>query len=95
MAQVGKLRLGIFGAARNVPFSVIEPVRNNPDLAARVDIVGVACEQGEGASFAKEWGVPTSFSSYEELLADPTVEAVYNVLPIEMRSHWTVRALLA
>jgi len=95
MAQVGKLRLGIFGAARNVPFSVIEPVRSNPDLAARIDIVGVACEQGEAEHVAKAWGVPTSFGSYDELLADPTVEAVYNVLPIEMRAHWTVRALLA
>lgn len=90
-----KLRLGILGAARNVPFSVIQPIRSNPDLAARIELVGVASlEPAQAESCAKEWGMK-AYGSYEELFADPTVDAVYNVLPTPVRCQWTVRAFLA
>jgi len=96
MASGRRLRLGILGAARNVPFSVIGPVRNNEDLAARVEIVGLASlDHGEAEQFAKEWGIGKAYGSYEELLADPTIEAVYNVLPSAVRCQWSVRALSA
>lgn len=91
-----RLRLGILGAARNVPFSVVQPVRDNADLAARLDVVGLASlDQKEAELRAKEWGLAKSFASFEEMLADPNVEVVYNVLPIAVRCQWTVRALLA
>mmetsp|Transcript_72294 Transcript_72294/g.211861 ORF Transcript_72294/g.211861 Transcript_72294/m.211861 type:complete len:373 (+) Transcript_72294:118-1236(+) len=96
MAGERPLRLGVLGAARNVPFSVIEPVRSNRDLAARVEVVGVASlDREEAEKFAKEWGIPKAYCSYEELLADPTIQAVYNVLPAAVRCQWTVRALQA
>eukprot|EP00418_Pyrodinium_bahamense_P035178 CAMPEP_0179143656 /NCGR_PEP_ID=MMETSP0796-20121207/69124_1 /TAXON_ID=73915 /ORGANISM="Pyrodinium bahamense, Strain pbaha01" /LENGTH=366 /DNA_ID=CAMNT_0020843737 /DNA_START=81 /DNA_END=1181 /DNA_ORIENTATION=- len=94
MAQ--RLRLGILGAARNVPFSVIEPVRANPDLAERVEVAGLASlEQSEAEAFVKEWGIPKAYASYEELLADESIDAVYNVLPTTVRCQWSVRALRA
>eukprot|EP00931_Biecheleriopsis_adriatica_P102761 TRINITY_DN77697_c0_g1_i1.p1 TRINITY_DN77697_c0_g1~~TRINITY_DN77697_c0_g1_i1.p1 ORF type:complete len:390 (+),score=79.63 TRINITY_DN77697_c0_g1_i1:68-1171(+) len=91
-----KIGLGILGAARNVPFSVLQPLRANPDLAARINIVGIASlEKSEAESVAKEWGVQKAYGSFEELLADPAIHAVYNVLPSGVRCHWTVRAILA
>jgi len=91
-----KLKLGVLGAARNVPFSVIEPVRNNPDLADLLEVVGLASlERAEAEKFAKEWAIPKAYGSFEELLADPEIDAVYNVVPSAVRCQWSVRALLA
>merc|ERR1719384_2668490 len=44
---------------------------------------------------AKQWNLPKAYASLDEMLADPSIEAVYNVLPVGVRCQWTVRALLA
>jgi len=91
-----KLRLGILGAARNVPFTVLKPIQANPDLAARVHVTGVASmTQAEAEQFAKTWKLPKAYASFYALLADPEVDAVYNVLPWSVRCQWTIKALLA
>lgn len=91
-----RLRLGILGAARNVPFSVVQPLRANPDLAARIEIAGLASlDQEEANVRAKEWGIAKAYASFDEMLKDPQVDAIYNVLPHRVRCQWTVRALLA
>jgi predicted dehydrogenase len=41
---------------------------------------------------ASSLGIPKSYGSYEELLADPEVEAVYNPLPNHLHSPWSVKA---
>mmetsp|Transcript_130057 Transcript_130057/g.364042 ORF Transcript_130057/g.364042 Transcript_130057/m.364042 type:complete len:368 (-) Transcript_130057:135-1238(-) len=91
-----RLRVGILGAARNVPFSVLEPIRNNADLAAKIDIMGISSlEQKEAETAAKGWGIMKAYKSFEELLQDSSIDAVYNVLPREVRAAWTIRALMA
>jgi len=91
-----KLGIGILGAARNVPFSVLQPLKQNPDLAARINIIGLASlQQSEAEAAAKDWGIAKAYASFEDLLSDPAVEAVYNVLPAAHRCHWTVRAIQA
>jgi predicted dehydrogenase len=37
-------------------------------------------------------GIPTAYGSYEELLADPNIDAVYNPLPNQLHVPWTIRA---
>ena len=37
-------------------------------------------------------GIPTAYGSYEELLADPNIDAIYNPLPNQMHVPWTVKA---
>ena len=44
---------------------------------------------------AGELGIPTAYGSYEELLADPSIEAIYNPLPNHLHVPWTMRALEA
>jgi predicted dehydrogenase len=48
---------------------------------------------------AKEWAsklkIPKAYGSYEEMLKDPAIEAVYNPLPNELHLEWTVKALEA
>ncbi len=45
--------------------------------------------------FAREFGAPRSYGSYDELLADPEIEAVYISLPNHLHARWTVRAAQA
>jgi predicted dehydrogenase len=75
---------------------VVKPLKRNPDLAAKIELVAVAASDGaRAAAFAKEWGIPQSYGSYAEMLADPNVDAVYNSLPNMLHCEWTVRALQA
>ena len=46
-------------------------------------------------AFAREHGIARAHGSYEELLADPEVEAIYNPLPNSLHVPWSVRALEA
>src|SRR5260370_29941701 len=41
---------------------------------------------------ARKLGIPRAYGSYEELLADPDVEAIYNPLPNHMHLEWSVKA---
>ncbi len=49
----------------------------------------------KAAQFATEFGAPRSYGSYDDLLADPDVQAVYISLPNHLHARWTVRAAQA
>mmetsp|Transcript_56545 Transcript_56545/g.89801 ORF Transcript_56545/g.89801 Transcript_56545/m.89801 type:complete len:392 (+) Transcript_56545:67-1242(+) len=96
MSGARPLRIGILGAARGAPMIVIKPIKRNPDLAAKIELVAVAARDAARASaFAKEWGIPRSYGSYAELLADPEIDAVYISLPNMLHCEWTVKTLQA
>ena len=60
------------------------------------DVVAVASRDGATArAFADGHGIPVAHGSYDALLADPGVEAVYVPLPNSMHVDWTLRALQA
>ena len=62
----------------------------------RVDVVAVASrDAGRADAYAAEHGIATAHGSYEALLADPDVEAVYISLPNGMHHEWTMYALAA
>lgn len=75
---------------------IVKPIKRNPDLADRIEVVGVASrDAANAAAFAEEYGIPRSYASYAELLADPGIDAVYVSLPNSLHCEWTVRALQA
>ena len=62
----------------------------------RVDVVAVASrDAGRAEAYAAEHGIATAHGSYEALLADPDVDAVYISLPNGMHHEWTMKALAA
>ena len=62
----------------------------------KVDLVAVASrDQGRAEAYAREWEIPHAYGSYEALLADPEVEAVYISLPNTMHAEWSIKAMEA
>ena len=62
----------------------------------KVDLVAVASrEQARAEAYAREWEIPRAYGSYEELLADTEVEAVYISLPNTLHAEWSIKALEA
>jgi xylose dehydrogenase (NAD/NADP) len=60
----------------------------------KVDLLAIASrDQARAESYAQEWGIARAYGSYEELLADADVEAVYIPLPNTLHSEWTIRAV--
>ena len=53
---------------------------------------GLARRGARGAEVAAKLGIPRSYGSYEELLADPEIDAVYNPLPNHLHVPWTIKA---
>src|SRR5439155_15536406 len=51
--------------------------------------------QARADQYAKMWEIPRAYGSYDALLADPEVEAVYVSLPNSMHCEWAIRALKA
>ena len=59
-------------------------------------MVGIASRDlGKARMVAAELGMPKAYGSYEELLADPEIEAVYIPLPNHLHVRWSIRALEA
>jgi predicted dehydrogenase len=86
------LRIGILGAARIAPMALVHPARQVPDAA----VVAVAARDPQRAqAFATKHGIGRVHPSYETLLADPDIDAVYNPLPNSLHCKWTIRALQA
>jgi predicted dehydrogenase len=57
------------------------------------EVAGLASRDLEKAKRAAHaLGIPQAYGSYEELLADPSIEAVYNPLPNHLHVHWTIKA---
>ncbi len=85
------LRWGLLGTAR-INRSLIPPLRTS----ARNKLMAVASRTPAAAeAYAKEWKIPRAHGSYEALLADPEIDAVYIPLPNHLHAEWTIKAAQA
>ena len=88
----GALRIGVLGTARITGRALMEPARAVP----QVTVAAVAArDKARAEEFALAHGVPVAHGSYELLLADPGIEAVYIPLPNALHAPWTLRAIAA
>jgi len=87
-----KVSWGVLGAAK-IGLEKVLPAMQRGEVA-RVDAIA-SRDLAKAQAAAKSLGIARAYGSYEELLADPTIEAIYNPLPNELHVPWTIRALEA
>ena len=86
---MSKLRIGVLSTADIAINKVIPGMRR----AARVEVVAIASRNGDQArAVADRLAIPRAHASYEALLADPDVDAVYIPLPNHLHAEWTIAA---
>lgn len=85
------IRWGLLSTAR-INRAIIPPLRGS----ARHELRAVASrDRARGEAYAREWHIPIVHDSYNALLADPAIDAVYNPLPNALHAPWTIRAVRA
>lgn len=86
------MRIGILGTARVAPAAVVNPAKDNTE----VEVAAVASrEVARAQAFAAKHGIDRVHDSYEQLIADPELDAVYIALPNGLHGRWTRAALSA
>src|SRR5580658_2467117 len=84
-----KIRWGILGVAKIATAKVIPAMQK----ASNVEVAAIASRDlSKARAAAEELGIPKAYGSYEELLADPGVDAIYNPLPNHLHVPWSIRA---
>jgi predicted dehydrogenase len=82
------MNFGVLSTA-NIGRAAVVPAIRDTDH----DLLAVASRDSERAeSFADEFGIPRAYGSYDELLADDDLDAVYNPLPNALHAEWTKKA---
>jgi predicted dehydrogenase len=87
-----RIRWGVLGVA-NIAVTKVIPAMQ---ACARAEIAAIASRdplKAENAALAL--GIPKAYGSYEELLADPAIDAIYNPLPNHLHVPWSIRAAQA
>lgn len=87
--SLAPLRIGLLGASRISDLAVIRPAAETGH-----QIVAVAARDPERArDWASSRGIERVHASYEELIADPDIEVVYNALPNGLHAPWNMAVL--
>ena len=86
------MQIGVLGAARIAPPALIKPAQENSDVVVAAE---AARDVSRAQAFAAKHGIARVHDSYEALLADPDLDAVYNPLPNGLHGKWTRAALAA
>lgn len=86
------VRFGTLGAARITPLALVRPARK----VDGAELVAVAArDRARAEKYAGKHAIGRVHASYDDLLADPGIDAVYNPLPNALHAEWTVKALEA
>lgn len=89
MSETKKLRWGILSTA-NIGMGKVTPAIMQ---SAHSEVVAIASRNSESArKAADKLGIPKAYGSYEELLADPEIDAIYNPLPNHLHVEMTLAA---
>ena len=87
-----RVRWGVLSTANIATEKVIPGLRRSP----RSEVLGIASrEDGRASAVAHRLGIARAYGSYEALLADPDIDAVYIPLPNHLHARWTIEAARA
>ncbi|WP_029432098.1 Gfo/Idh/MocA family protein [Blastococcus sp. URHD0036] len=86
------VRFGVLGAAKIVKGGLLDPAAGLDD----VEVVALAArDRSRAEEYAAENGIPRVLDSYEAVVEDPEVTAVYVPTPAALHGYWTRRAIEA
>ncbi len=89
---MSKLRIGVLSTAKIATKKVIPALQ----LCQFAEVTAIASRTLESAQkAATELAIPKAYGTYEELLADPDIDAIYNPLPNDLHVPWTIKAAQA
>src|SRR5690349_7658753 len=92
MTSSAPLRMGVLGAAAIVPMALTGPARSIPEI----NVAAIAARDPKRAqAFARKHKISRVHQTYDDLLHDPEIDAIYNPLPNGLHAEWTIRALNA
>ena len=84
-----KVRWGVLGVSRIATVKVIPAMQRGQWC----EIAGIASrDRAKAQEAARRLGIPKAYGSYEEMLDDPEIEAIYNPLPNHLHVPWSIRA---
>ncbi|TXK49124.1 Gfo/Idh/MocA family oxidoreductase [Pontibacter qinzhouensis] len=87
-----KMNWGILGAAKIALEKVIPAMAGHPDF----QVHGIASRNLDKAKVvAERFGIPKAYGSYEELIADPEIQIIYNPLPNHLHAQYTLKCIQA
>jgi predicted dehydrogenase len=87
-----KVRWGVISTAK-IGIDLVIPAVQGKEYC---DVTAIASRDiGKARLVAGQLGIPKAYGSYEDLFADPEIDAIYNPLPNHMHLEWTVKALEA
>src|SRR6266705_3255775 len=84
-----KVQWGVLGAA-NIAVKKVIPAMQHGEWCEVTALASRNLEKAE--RFARDLGIPKVYGSYDELLADRSLEAVYNPLPNHLHVPWSIKA---
>src|SRR5512137_1757879 len=83
-----KLRWGLLSTAQ-INKAIIPGLQSSQ----KNELYAVASRSKEHADeYARMYGIPHAYGSYEDLLADPNIDVIYNSLPNHLHAEWTIKA---
>jgi predicted dehydrogenase len=83
-----RIRWGILSTAKIAEGHVVPAIQ----ASRNGEVTAVASRSLDSAqAFASRTGIPTAYGSYEELIADPGIDAIYNPLPNGLHGPWSIR----
>ena len=84
-----KIRVGVLSVAKIGIAKVIPAMRK----CANCEVTAIASRDlSRAQEAAAKLEIPKAFGSYEELLSDPSIDAIYNPLPNHLHVPWSIRA---
>jgi len=88
---VGVIRLGIVSTA-----DINRKVIPGAHASDEIELVAVASRaQARADEYAREWDIPRAYGSYEAMLEDPEIDAVYISLPNTLHREWSIKSVEA
>lgn len=86
------VRFGILSAANINPLAILDPVESHPDAV----VISIAARDiNKAKDQAARYAVPEAYGSYDELLAESDIDAVYIPLPNGLHAEWAIKSMRA